>query len=183
MPSVICPGCGRRIDLSNQELSHTIECARCDTRFTPQATSARFTDADDCIGRSFDHFPDWQTSVARHGLVCAAIGAATLSCFGLISSQYFPVFGGLLEKSLAKPWSPARADLIPVHLITFFFAGVIVGGGFGVALNAIRRSLGGRMDSQTKLLLVLCVVVIGLVLVCSGFLWISSGPRPSLRYR
>src|SRR5262245_28505208 len=31
----ICPGCGRAIPLRPHELSKTIECARCDTRFVP----------------------------------------------------------------------------------------------------------------------------------------------------
>ena len=33
MPTVTCPGCTRRISLSFEELSLTIECAQCSTRF------------------------------------------------------------------------------------------------------------------------------------------------------
>jgi len=35
MTTITCPGCGRLIDLPDEELRLTIECAVCDTRFQP----------------------------------------------------------------------------------------------------------------------------------------------------
>jgi hypothetical protein len=35
MPLVTCPCCGRKIDLPFNELSLTIECAKCEIRFQP----------------------------------------------------------------------------------------------------------------------------------------------------
>jgi hypothetical protein len=58
-------------------------------------------------------------------------GAILLGLVGLASSQYFPVFGTILEKGFALPWSQARLGLIPVHLAVFGGAGAIVGGTFG----------------------------------------------------
>src|SRR5579871_6572213 len=43
MPHVTCPGCGRRINLCAEDLSRTVECARCDTRFRPAAERVRVT--------------------------------------------------------------------------------------------------------------------------------------------
>jgi hypothetical protein len=39
MPTIVCPGCGRRIGIPDAEMHLTIECARCDTRFNPMAAS------------------------------------------------------------------------------------------------------------------------------------------------
>ncbi len=35
MPTVVCPGCGRRIGIPDDEMHLAVECARCDTRFKP----------------------------------------------------------------------------------------------------------------------------------------------------
>jgi tetratricopeptide (TPR) repeat protein len=47
MPSVVCPGCGRHIDLPEDELElPSITCARCDTAFCP-ADHRRWSEPDE----------------------------------------------------------------------------------------------------------------------------------------
>lgn len=57
----------------------------------------------------------------------SVIGPVVMIFPAVFLSQYFPVFGGILEKALAEPWSPARLSLIPVHLFGFGFVGLILG--------------------------------------------------------
>jgi hypothetical protein len=72
------------------------------------------------------------------GAVLAALGAGALGALGVFLSQYYPVFGGIIERGLAVPWSEARLSLIPVHLFAFGLAGLFLGalGGVGVGLFA-----------------------------------------------
>lgn len=67
-------------------------------------------------------------------LVGAAVGAAGFIFIGLLSSQFAPVFGGFMEKSLAVPFSPARLSLIPVHVFVFAIVGTVLGGAFGALI-------------------------------------------------
>lgn len=64
-------------------------------------------------------------------LIWGGLGALFMALLGLLSSQYFPVFGGILEKGIATPWSPARLTLIPVHLFAFSIVGAFFGGVIG----------------------------------------------------
>jgi hypothetical protein len=57
----------------------------------------------------------------------------------LVVSQYWPVFGGLLELNLAMPWSPARINLIPVHLFAFGLVGAVLGAAGGALLSLSER--------------------------------------------
>lgn len=71
------------------------------------------------------------------------IAGVSLAFVGVLLSQYWPVFGGLLDKALAKPWSPARVSLIPIHVFAFSLSGVALGAalgaGFAIVLNETNR--------------------------------------------
>jgi hypothetical protein len=45
------------------------------------------------------------------------------------------VFGGFIELNLAEPWSPARLNLIPIHLFVFGLVGLFLGAGGGLFLG------------------------------------------------
>lgn len=72
--------------------------------------------------------------IVSTSLAMGAVGAGVLGGLGLAFSQYWPLFGGLLEKALAQPWSPARLSLIPIHVI----AGGLLGAMGGVLLGIVR---------------------------------------------
>jgi hypothetical protein len=80
----------------------------------------------------------------------AIAGALAFACVGLVLSQYWPVFGGFLEKNLAQPLSSARMSLIPIHLLAFGLIGLALGGAGGFLLGFLiremsaTRGLGGR---------------------------------------
>ncbi|MCC7419849.1 MAG: hypothetical protein IT428_06195 [Planctomycetaceae bacterium] len=42
-------------------------------------------------------------------------------------SQFVPVFGGVMEKAMAKPLSPARLAGIPIHVFVFGLLGILFG--------------------------------------------------------
>jgi hypothetical protein len=73
-------------------------------------------------------------------LIGALSGGGLLAFIGLLLSQYWPVFGGALERALAEPWSPARISLIPIHLFAFTIVGVLGGGAFVYLLTRISNS-------------------------------------------
>jgi hypothetical protein len=73
------------------------------------------------------------------GFFGAGLGGFGLGCVGLYLSQHRPVFGGFLELNLAEPWSPARINLIPIHLLAFGLIGILLGAVFGFALGLLLR--------------------------------------------
>ena len=48
------------------------------------------------------------------------------------ASQYRPVFGDFVTTAIAKPHSPAREALIPIHMFGFGLAAIAVGSLFGI---------------------------------------------------
>ena len=68
-------------------------------------------------------------------VIASIVGAAFVGIIfvfiGILLSQFAPVFGGFLEKSLAQPFSPARLSLIPVHVFVFGIVGIVFGGALG----------------------------------------------------
>jgi len=46
---------------------------------------------------------------------------------GVFVSQYMPIFGGVLEKKLAQPWSEARIGLIGEHVLVLAGVGAALG--------------------------------------------------------
>lgn len=54
-------------------------------------------------------------SVLRRARRGAGVGAVV----GVLLSQYWPVFGDFATLNIAKPWSPARESLIPIHFLVF----------------------------------------------------------------
>jgi hypothetical protein len=92
MPVVICPGCGREIDLSPEDLALTIECAVCDTRFEPGAATTA----------AAPPMPD-RSSAAHVGLI--AFGVAVLlfaACGGMLFLSRLPP-SGVSSLDTAKP--------------------------------------------------------------------------------
>ncbi len=75
-------------------------------------------------------------------LIGAVLGTAVMVPPAVFLSQYWPVFGGILEKALAEPWSPARISLIPIHVFAFGFVGVVLGGAAGLLHAFSRRNVG-----------------------------------------
>jgi p-aminobenzoyl-glutamate transporter AbgT len=73
-------------------------------------------------------------AVVTGSLFGAFAGVIVLGFLGLILSQYWPVFGGFLDMNLARPWSPARKNLIPIHLLVFCVTGIVLGTGAGALL-------------------------------------------------
>lgn len=67
------------------------------------------------------------------------LGAAAASPIAVLLSQLAPVFGGILERSWAQPFSPARLGLIPIHLFAFGVVGIAIGVGLGAALATMNR--------------------------------------------
>ena len=67
------------------------------------------------------------------------IGTVSMTPPAVCRSQYWPVFGGFLGRSMAKPWSPARIDLIPIQLFGFCVAGFVIGGAVGLLSSVARR--------------------------------------------
>lgn len=53
--------------------------------------------------------------------------------FGLLISQYSPIFGGIA--TAGAPWSPARQSLIGVHV----FTGGGLGAGIGILIEWLKR--------------------------------------------
>lgn len=64
----------------------------------------------------------------------AALGGVAGSV-GALMSQFAPVFGGPIEKYLARPLSPVRLSEMPVHTLAFGLVGLVIGAGLG-ALQA-----------------------------------------------
>ena len=64
--------------------------------------------------------------IVVHILIASVITIIPSVLLGFYLSQYSPVFGGLLEKSVAVPFSPARQSLIAVHVLVFGAVGFVV---------------------------------------------------------
>jgi uncharacterized membrane protein YeaQ/YmgE (transglycosylase-associated protein family) len=80
------------------------------------------------------------------GWIGALVGTCICAAIGLHSSQYWPVFGGFIEKSLAEPWSPARESLIPEHLLAFGLLGGILCGMAGACFGLFIGLLSGTVS-------------------------------------
>jgi hypothetical protein len=66
-------------------------------------------------------------------IVGAALGSLLFLPIGFLSSQFFPFFGGWLS-AIAEPFSPARLQLMPAHLIGFGILGGLLGALSGAAI-------------------------------------------------
>jgi len=74
--------------------------------------------------------------IARSAIIGGVIGLVAGMFFGLLSSQFFPMFAGVLERNLAQPFSPARLGLIPIHLFLLGLIGSVIGAVVGVVAGA-----------------------------------------------
>jgi hypothetical protein len=100
---VACPKCGRSIPLKPDELSVTIECARCEARFVPD-DQAPVTEGESAVIDTPEiHFPD---DKPRHPIRRLAILGALI--VGLAISGY------LLVSALT--WSPATCKGVAERL-------------------------------------------------------------------
>jgi predicted Zn finger-like uncharacterized protein len=141
-----CPGCGRAIPLWPHELSKTVHCARCNTHFRPaqpRTVPPEIGDKEEHSGRLPDE--GYRSGAKPNpGLLVGSVilgglvGGATMCFPALVLSQYWPVFGGVLERGLAVPWSPARISLIPIHLFVFGLVGCLFGGALGLLVAQSR---------------------------------------------
>lgn len=66
-------------------------------------------------------------TIVLTSIVSGFATASALAFVGVALSQYWPVFGGTLERGMAQPWSPARVGLIPIHVFVFALVGVVAG--------------------------------------------------------
>jgi hypothetical protein len=66
-------------------------------------------------------------------IVGAALGSLLFLPIGFLSSQFFPFFGGWLS-AIAEPFSPARLQLMPAHLIGSGILGGLLGALSGAAI-------------------------------------------------
>lgn len=65
----------------------------------------------------------------RAAFAWGALGAFAAGAIGILMSQYAPVFGGPVEKYLARPLSPARLGEMPMHTLLFGAVGFAIGAG------------------------------------------------------
>ncbi len=86
----------------------------------------------------------------KGGLVGAFVGSLVFAGIGIFLSQYWPVFGDFLEKSLAQPWSPARESLIPIHVFVFSIVGFVLGGILGAANDVLVQDTGSRRQTPRQ---------------------------------
>jgi len=63
-----------------------------------------------------------------------AIAIAAGFMFGLMSSQFFPIFGNDWLNAISDPFSPYRRNLIPIHLIAFVPTFAVFGAAIGAAI-------------------------------------------------
>lgn len=62
-------------------------------------------------------------SVQRIAIIVVTIILGAI--LGLAISQYAPLFGGV--EKFGQPWSEARMNLVPVHVIVFAILGFVLG--------------------------------------------------------
>ena len=53
--------------------------------------------------------------------------AAVVAVVGLLLSQYYPQFSGVLEQKLCAPWSPCRQGLLAGYVLGGAIVGFFVG--------------------------------------------------------
>src|SRR5262249_12682702 len=127
----LCVGCGHCFDpMSGEPATPRVEPPPVRRYAAPPDPIAPPVDAGSDLPERLAGAPP----AVRAGLLGAAVGVGVGGFLAVVLSQYWPVFGGLLERSLAEPWSPARRGLIPVHVFVFALVGIVLGGGIGVLL-------------------------------------------------
>lgn len=73
-----------------------------------------------------------RTDPAGVAVAWGAVLAGVAGSVGALMSQFAPVFGGPIEKYLARPLSPVRLSEMPIHTLAFGLAGLVIGAGLGV---------------------------------------------------
>src|SRR5262249_12584546 len=68
-------------------------------------------------------------------VVWGAIGFGIGVAGGLWMSQYMPLFGDWLSIHFAQPWSPARMNYIPIHVLVCGVLGAVGLAAFGWVSN------------------------------------------------
>ncbi|HEY1601737.1 MAG TPA: hypothetical protein VGG64_19205 [Pirellulales bacterium] len=136
--SIACPHCNEAFPWSDEYAGKTMLCPTCDREFRVEVPApdlpttnvpSEFRDQDFYPQNSPSKFQFDRSAPNTLAIVMGAfMGAIVLGCSGLLSSQYVPVFGGFLERTLAEPFSPARLSIIPVHLFVFVPLGALCGG-------------------------------------------------------
>lgn len=132
MPFVHCAHCGMKQHIPNDQIGEMVDCPGCNVDFEafldddepaprPRRSSRSRPRGRRTRSRSKAEFPP--------AIFWGLAGAVVLGSVGLFMSQFYPVFGGVIEKALAKPFSPARLSLIPIHLFAFGLAGTALGVG------------------------------------------------------
>lgn len=88
-----------------------------DTRYRPGYASRDFS--------RYANKTDGQ-EVVRAAIVGAVVGTIAMVVLGVLVSQYWPMFGGLVSL-IGEPFSPARLHYLPVHCIVFGICGAVLG--------------------------------------------------------
>jgi len=60
------------------------------------------------------------------GVLGAAVALVPSVGLGVVLSQYWPVFGGVLG-AIGQPFSDAKMSLLPIHCISFAIGGMVLG--------------------------------------------------------
>ena len=127
MPVVFCPHCNMKQVIDRDLLGEDVDCPGCNVDFT-----AELEDDREPVRRRTSR--KTQPNLLKTVVVWSLLGTGVLAALGIFLSQFAPVFGGFLENNLARPFSPARLRLIPIHLFAFG----LVGGLIGAAIPILR---------------------------------------------
>ena len=131
MPTVSCLHCGMKQVIPTDMLGEDVDCPHCEMDFRaelddePPRRRARIRTLTR-RRRGLDP--------AKLILGVGAVGIGVGGLLGLFLSQFAPCFGGFIGQ-LGRPFSPARLELIPVHVIAFG----LLGGVLAAAVAALVR--------------------------------------------
>ncbi len=72
----------------------------------------------------------------------AFAGALVMCAAAIFVSQYAPIFGGVLDRTFAEPWSPVRVSLISIHIFALGLSGCVFGGFLGFMIGLVNVKTG-----------------------------------------
>ena len=133
---VKCPHCSQTVEIRTQSLPQ-VPISSPFVEAPPLIDTSRSTAGHSTSRRPK---PNSNKKLILVSGACGLAGAILMATLGLFLSQYWPVFGGVLEKGFGQPWSPARTSLIPIHIFVFSLTGLILGTVVGAAFVTLVAS-------------------------------------------